>query len=244
MILAISTSTHIAGLALLDETAALRAEWVAAKKRGHYGELMPALDRLLQDARTNIHAVAAVAVAIGPGSFTGVRVGLAAAKGLCHALNVPIVGINSLDALAAPLPPGPHPVAAVLDSRRGEFFAARFLFGASGHLQRQGDALCLRADDLWEHFPEPTLFVGSDHGKQGAVLRERLGSGALLAPLPMWCLRPAAVGSLALEKLRAGDVDDPTRIEPLYLRPPDIRLNRYTPDPGRTESSDALRQGD
>ena len=103
MILAINTSTLQFSLALLKKDGAIVAEQVMFRKKGNFGSLMPAFDRLLSlsDARTG--DLSGIAVAIGPGSFTGLRIGISLAKGLCHALLIPLAGVSSLEALATPI---------------------------------------------------------------------------------------------------------------------------------------------
>jgi len=234
MILAINTSTLQFSLALLSESGGLIAEHLMTEGKGHFRNLMPALHFLLSSSEREIHDVTCIAVATGPGSFTGLRIGLSLSKGLCHALRVPIVGISTLEALALQAPSAGLPIVPLLHSRKGEVFAARFVWENISGLKRTGEDTWVRFDDLPLLFQEPSLFVGNDYPTQGTRLKKLPGESVLLAPVHCWCLRASSVGSLAIEKFLHGDPDDPYALSPVYLRPPDIRPNPdlklfYTP---------------
>ena len=225
MILSINTSTLQFSLALLREDGTLLAEHSVARSKGHFGSLMPALEFLLGGSGCDAGDLSALVVARGPGSFTGLRVGLSAAKGLCHALGVPLIGISSLDALANQIPYTAYQVIAILDSRRDEFFAARFTWNKHGKLVRESADTCLRFSDFPSLCKKPSLFIGNSFENQKAVLREMTGVPVMLAPPYLWNLRASSVGSLGLERFHAGDFDDPQALDPIYLRSPDIRPN-------------------
>jgi tRNA threonylcarbamoyladenosine biosynthesis protein TsaB len=176
----------------------------------------------------SLDEVEAIAVSIGPGSFTGVRIGLSAAKGFCLAADRPLVPISTLETLAARLPYAHHPVCAMLDARKGEVYAALY-DNAAGYPQLLGGPRAVAPDVLLaERAGEPTIYTGD-----GAyVHRARIaatGPCALLAP--PHCARPeaAALGQLALVRLRA-DRDCGVRgveletLEPQYLRAPDAKV--------------------
>lgn len=227
MILAINTSTRQFSLALLQEDGTVLGEYLISKGEGHFGQLMPLLDFMFTASRSDIHDVAALVVAAGPGSFTGLRVGLSAAKGLCHALEIPIIGVSSLEALASQLPYTDIPIAPILDSRKGELFVAQFIWNNDRNLVRNMKDTSLNLEAFSPLFKEPTIFIGNDFPKQGPVIREMLGHLALLAPPNCWSLRSSAVGFLGLKRFHVQDFDDPQSLSPLYLRPPDIRPNPF-----------------
>jgi tRNA threonylcarbamoyladenosine biosynthesis protein TsaB len=225
MILAINTSTLQFSLALLAESGGLVAEHMMSEGKGHFQNLMPALHFLLNSSEREIHEVTCIAVATGPGSFTGLRIGLSLSKGLCHALRVPVVGISTLEAMALQAPCADLPVVPLLYSRKGEVFAARFVWENNWVLKRTGDDTWVRFDEVPLLFQEPSLFVGNDYPTQATRLKDLLGERALLAPVHCWCLKASSIGSLALERFIHGDLDDPAALNPIYLRPPDIRPN-------------------
>jgi tRNA threonylcarbamoyladenosine biosynthesis protein TsaB len=231
MFLAINTSTLQFSLALLAEDGSVIAEHVMSRGKGHFGNLMPSLRFLLSSAETDILHVEGVAVATGPGSFTGLRVGLATAKGLCHGLGAPLVGVPSLRALASQVPFTPLPILSVLNSRRGELFAATYHWTDSGELAETTSEASLPVSRMSSLLKSKTLVIGTDFSRQTDLLREALGPAALFAPGHCWNLRASSLGFLALERFRSGDVDDPQALSPLYLRPPDIRPNPFSTAP-------------
>ena len=229
MILAINTSTAHTGLALLREDGTVLGEYSVSAGSRHFGNLMPALHFLMFSSKSDIHELTGLVVARGPGSFTGLRVGLSAAKGLCHALDLPVVGVSSLEALASQVPYSSLPVMPVIDSRKGEFFTARFIWSNDQGLLRNSEDVYLKLEDFPALCKEPTLLIGNDFEGQGAPLRGILGSSVLPAPAHLWNLRASAVGFLGLKRLQSKDFDDPRSLDPVYMRPPDIRPNLFPP---------------
>jgi tRNA threonylcarbamoyladenosine biosynthesis protein TsaB len=226
MILAINTSSLQFSLALVSENGGLVAEHLMSEGKGHFGNLVPALHFLFNSSEREIREVKCISVATGPGSFTGLRIGVSLSKGLCHALRVPIIGISTLEAMAIQAPCAGLPVIPILHSRKGEVFTARFVWNDDRDLKRTDEDAWVRFDDIPLLFQEPSLFVGNDYPTQGPRLKDLLGERALLAPVHNWCARASAVGSLARERFLHGDLDDPYVLNPVYLRPPDIRSNR------------------
>ncbi len=232
MILAINTSTREFGVAILGEDGSLAAEYLASEGEGHFGGLMPAIDFIFSSSRFTLKDVKAVAVAIGPGSFTGLRVGLAAAKGFCHSLGIPIIGVPSLKALASQVPFSNFHIVPILDSRRGELFTARFILAKDNSLVRERDDVSLRIED----FPSmltggPTLFIGNNFVVQGPLIRSVLGPEFLPVPAHYWNLRASSVGALAIKRFHAQDFDDLQYLDPIYLRGADIRPNPFSVPP-------------
>lgn len=223
MILALNTSTLQFGLALLEEDGTIRGELLMSKGRRHFGGLMPSLHFLLTTSGSDIGEIHCLVVAVGPGSFTGLRVGLSAAKGLCHALKVPIIGVSSLEAMASQLPYSDHPTAPILGSRKGEVFIAQFIWGDNHSLIRIKEDTSLKFEDLPSQCERPTLFIGNDFASQGPIIKKMLGPDGLLAPSHLWNIKSSAMGFLGLKRFQAHDFDDPQSLNPLYLRPPDIR---------------------
>jgi tRNA A37 threonylcarbamoyladenosine modification protein TsaB len=121
------------------------------------------------------------------------------------------------------------PVVPILHSRKGEAFTAQFTWNDTGELIRSGDDNSLKFEAFPSLFQKPTLFVGNDYGNQGPAINKLLGSLAHLAPACFWNLRASSIGSLALKKFLLGDLDDPYLLNPVYLRPPDIQPNPFSP---------------
>jgi tRNA threonylcarbamoyladenosine biosynthesis protein TsaB len=227
MILAINTSTLQFALALMETDGSVRAEYLSANGKGHFGALMPALDFLFKTSEVDLIELKGLTVAVGPGSFTGLRVGLSAAKGLCHGLDIPIIGISSLEAMASQVLFPDFSIVPILDSRKGEFFTAQFVWGGERKLTRKTEDTCLKAEELPSLSGQYSVFVGNSYSSQATLLKKILGPNALLAPPHFWNPSASAIGFLGLERFLAHDFDNPETLNPLYLRPPDIRPNPF-----------------
>ncbi len=218
MLLAIDTATRMASLALHDG-ARMRAESTWESRDNHTTELAPRIAEMLATLRPETDELVAVAVSLGPGSFTGVRVGLAAAKGLTIARGCNIVGVQTLDVAAQPMKNSPIPVVAVLAAGRGRLCAARYR-SVHGELLREGSPWLTPAGRLGEDWEEPMCVCGELAAGERRALQERLGSRVVLAA-PADCLRRAGyLAELGWARLRAGQTDDPATLAPIYLQTP------------------------
>src|SRR5919109_3236596 len=157
-VLAVETSSRAGGVALLDGER-LVAEYLLDVSATHSERLMAAVDRVLADARWTAGDLAGLAVAVGPGSFTGLRIAVSTVKGLALALGVPIAAVPTLDAMAAALPWAALPVCPVLDARKGEVYAALYRWDGQG-MRREWDYLALAPAALAARLREPVLVVG------------------------------------------------------------------------------------
>jgi len=234
MILSLNTSTPQFGLAVMKEDGTILAEYFMSREKG-FGSLMPALHFLLSKLKADVHDQKAIIVATGPGSFTGLRVGLSAAKGLCHGLGIPIIGISSLEAMASQIPYSDLPIVPILYSRKNEFFTARFTLKNGNTIIRDMEDLAVKTDDLPTLINRPTRFIGNDFSSQVPAIKKVLNSLAHMAPAHCWNLKASAIGALGLKRFHAHDFDEPQTLDPLYLRPPDIKPN---PFPVMTGSQD------
>jgi tRNA threonylcarbamoyladenosine biosynthesis protein TsaB len=223
LVLGISTATAPFSTALVREDGAIIAESLLTPPSKGFGLFMPVLHCMLSSAGANLKNLKIVAVTKGPGSFTGLRVGLAAAKGLCRGLGIPAVAVSSLEALAAQCPAFGHPVCALIGSRRGEFFTAFFRISPDGEMVTVKEASCLNIEEVAAAVEGRTLFLGDDYTNQGSLLKEALGEEALLAPAPLWNLRASAVAVRGLHKAEQSGFDVIESLVPFYMRPPDIR---------------------
>jgi tRNA threonylcarbamoyladenosine biosynthesis protein TsaB len=219
-LLAVESSSLAGGVALLDDER-LIAEYVLDVSVTHSERLMAAVDHVLSDARWTAHALDALAVAVGPGSFTGLRIAVATVKGLALALGLPIAAVPTLDAMAAALPWAALPVCPVLDARKGEVYTSLYRW-VDGTLCRQWDYLALAPDALAERLTEPVLVIGDG----ASAIRS---PHARPVPAPARVPSPACVGALGLERLRRGDTVPATALAPLYLRPSEAELKRRAP---------------
>ena len=228
MLLAIDTSTRNAGVALARDGQVVAARsWRSAVN--HTAELMPAVAHLLEGAGLSVQDLDGIAVALGPGGFSALRVGMSVAKGLAMASGKRLVGIGTLDAEARPYLQSSLPVCALLDAGRSEVSSG--YFGSDGQRMRE-DRIC-PPSELLDEVAGPLLFCGEGTASHAETFRERLGSRALVvghAPVArLWAL--AALGQARLD---AGETDDVATLQPYYLRMPTI---------GGPKRRDRVRQG-
>ncbi len=215
--MALDTSTLAGGAALLDGDR-LVGEYTLNIRVTHSERVMAAVDRLLTDAGWRPSDLEGLAVSIGPGSFTGLRIGVSTAKGLGMALGLRIAPVPTLDAVAAGLPFAALPVCPVLDARRGEVYASLYRWDGET-ARREWPYLALSPADLAARFTEPVLLCG-----EGAVAVRSVF--ARLAPPARRPGSPACVAEIGHAMLAAGQGVSPAELAPLYLRPSEVELKR------------------
>lgn len=222
-ILALDTSLKACAVALVDcATGKTLADESAAMARGHAEALMPMVSRAMASSGLKFPEIDRIAVTVGPGTFTGIRVGLSAARGLALAAGKPLIGIGTLEAHGAALAASTHapegPFAIALDARRGEVYAQAF--DAAGRALAEPRALCPK--DAAQHLDG---MVSSLHGS-GAALVDKAGETIGLAALPTHDLPPGPDGPV-IARLAATRPVAKEPVSPLYLRAPDAK-----PQPG------------
>ncbi len=216
MLLAIDTATRTASLALHDGTRVrYEATWEAGRR--HTVQLASRIFAALGDLNVGSEGLSGVAVATGPGSFTGLRVGMALAKGLAMARNLPLIGVPTLDVVAVAQGRDRRPLVAVLQAGRGRICVATYRW-RNGWQRREGPRLTTW-EALVETVTRPTLFCG-EVDERGMELLEGLDDLAEILP-PACCLRRAGfLAELAWGRLRQGETDDPATLTPIYLHGP------------------------
>lgn len=223
IVLGIESACFQGGVALVGKEG-LIAEYTLNVEATYAERLMPAVDRVLQDARLTIREVEGLAVSIGPGSFTGLRIGLGTVKGVALATGKPVVGVPTLHALAWGLPYCRYPVCPILDARKEEVYTALFEY-------RGAELVCLMEEsvlgpeELVQRIQQPTLFVGDGWRVYGAFLREILGDLAIPPPTSRGA-SPAAVADLGRRRLLQGEQDAAEALVPRYIRPSEAELKR------------------
>ncbi len=214
MLLALDTSTGLAGVALYD--GALRAELVWQAGRDHTAQVLAEAVRLLEGQRLTPADLQAVAVAIGPGSYTGVRLGVALAKGLAVALRRPLVGICTLDVLSAPFLSAGRPVRPALDAGRGRYATALYVREADT-LVRCEPITGVDLAGLAALLRPPLLLTGDLDAAARATLAAQLAPEIEIASPAAAARRAGFLAELAWRRLAAGDTSDPATVEPIYL---------------------------
>jgi tRNA threonylcarbamoyladenosine biosynthesis protein TsaB len=224
LILGIDTATEQVGCAIGGHEGILGSFHVARGRR-HAETLAPAIEFLCQQARVSLHDIGAIAVDIGPGLFTGLRVGVATAKAMAQALNVAIVCVPSLDLLAFTARHTHRLIVPVVDARRGEVFSATYR-QVPGGVQRLSDFRVSSADDLAGDLQAAgvdVLAVGDGAARYAAVFAE-LGHVEWAGP---GLLHPSAAALVELAHPRAlrEEFVQPRDVAPLYLRRPDAEIS-------------------
>ncbi len=218
MILAIDTATEYASLALYSPNG-LRAEesWLAG--RNHTVEVMPRLNRMLKLAHLKVSDLTALAVSLGPGSFTGVRIGLSIAKGLALPHKLPVIGISTLEIVTHPLRRLKLPVWAIVQAGRGRIIAACYA-EMDGVWQVQVTPQLTTFEALAGQISQPALCSGEiDHA--AAQLLQRGSEQKAMVVSPALRLRRAGyLAEMAVLRLEAGDQDDPDALVPIYISTP------------------------
>jgi tRNA threonylcarbamoyladenosine biosynthesis protein TsaB len=220
MLLAIDTSTRFAGVTLWqDERQLASRSWYS--RQSHTRELMPAIDGMLKDAGLKPADISSVAVALGPGGFSALRVGMSAAKGFCLALDTPLVGVATLEMEAWPYANLGRPVCPILDIGRGE--VAWAVYESSGGQWRQDrEPEIATISDLSRAVPQNATICGEGVSGYGPELRTALRDKAIVVEYPGPGVRLWALAKLASEKLAMGKTDDAATLQPFYLRRPTI----------------------
>ena len=220
MELCIDTSTAIAGVALTHEGRLLHEmTWRAGRE--HTVQLMPAIEGMLRRASVTPQELDAIIVAVGPGSFSGLRVGMSAAKGFGLALGVPLAGVSTLAVEAYPHGAVGLPVHPVLDAGRGEIAVGSYRFSRDLPEETEPPRITT-VEALCAEVCEPTLFCGEHLDAVGREIAGLLGPLAVIPPASALARRPSNLAALGWAMLQRGEIQDPAVLQPLYLRAPSI----------------------
>jgi len=221
-ILALDTSTLAGSVALLEDEL-IRAEVNMNLGGKHTERLLPGMDWIFQELDLEPRQIEAIAVGIGPGSFTGLRVGLATAKGLAVSLEIPIVGVMSLDALAWQARFYEGKILALIDARKGQVFARFYQGGAD--FSGLAEPVVVNPEELAAKIPDQTLVVGEGLRACAGVFA-KLEGRIIIAGAEFDSPRGSIIGRLGLLRLKQGESDSPDRLVPVYLRPSDAEYSR------------------
>ncbi len=222
MILAIDASTSWLSLALYKESEVLYERTWKTHRR-HTVELAPAVEKALQDCALTFEQIQALAVALGPGSFTSLRIGLVFVKGLALAYHLPVIGIPTLDIMAYSQPIRDLPLICALQAGRGKLAVAIYenmdnLWVCNTPVQ------VMTAKDLVFQINSPTLVSGEFTEEDRRTLSRKWKSVILASPAN--CVRrPACLAEIAMQRWKTGKIDDPATMTPIYLHTSDPILS-------------------
>jgi tRNA threonylcarbamoyladenosine biosynthesis protein TsaB len=218
-VLGLDTATLTGAVAVVDQAHTLGAARTSPHARG--ADLLVTIDQVFRAAELSARELGAVAVGVGPGSFTGLRIGMATGKGIAFAAGCPMWGVSSLRALAWELRGGDRPIVAALDARKGELYVARF----DAQLQPLEPERVMTPDELWE------LVTGD--AVEAALVGDALEVFPILAPLrDRWTAATPSGIAIAQLGLAGAHVDMLTGGVPSYLRPAEAEVKYPDGVPG------------
>lgn len=219
MLIAFDTSTAVASVALYAETG-LIAETTWQAHRDQTAHLLPVAQKMLELQKIGPDKLTGVAVALGPGSFNGLRVGVSAAKGMSLALNIPIFGYSSLNVLAYQHSYLNGLLCTIVEAGRGRL-GVGFYRVKAGSWKQTGEFINLTVPELIERVTQPTFFCGELTFEQRRQLSEGLGKNATILPPAASLRRAGSLAEMAWERLESFDPgDDLANLQPIYLHQP------------------------
>lgn len=224
MQLVIDTSTDTASLALVQENTVL-AELTWRCGQNHTTQLLPHLAHLLKQANLSLQSAEGIIVAIGPGSYNGLRVGVSTAKGLAFSLGIPLVGISTLEAEAYQYAEMALPVSPIFNAGREEIATATYQKKGE-QWRRLTDEHLTTVDILCSEITTRTVFCGEFISSIGDKLKDRLKEKAVIISPVTGLRRASFLAELGLKRFRAGDYDDLIALQPRYFRGPAITKPR------------------
>ena len=217
-VLAIDTSSNVASAAVMED-GKLLGESILNHKKTHSQKIMVMIRELMQDLELTVSDIDVFAAANGPGSFTGLRIGVATAKALAHSVNKPVVGVSTLAGLAYNLPYAEHIIIPIMDARRNNVYTASYIWDEDG-FRELGEAEAVLIDECVSDCGEllDVIFTGDGVNVHREYITERLGERAHFAPPAAMMQRASSIAALALEKAKNGETEHYSELKPFYLR--------------------------
>jgi tRNA threonylcarbamoyladenosine biosynthesis protein TsaB len=220
-ILAVDTATGSCSVAFLKDRRMI-AEAVYTAGKTHSRHLMGIIDQILARCECTPAGLDGIAVTRGPGTFTGLRIGLSTVKGIAAAIGKPVAGVSSLAALAWPLSWTRRPVVAMIDARRGEIYCARF--SGKEESEPSEKAMVGGPEEAAERLPEGAMLVGSGASLYRDVW-ERRRPDTRIAPEFFHVIRAHSVGMLAMDRFERRTADPAEVLVPDYIRKSDAQIH-------------------
>lgn len=218
-ILALDSSSNVASVALADDDV-LISENTVNNKKTHSQTLMPMVEAVLKAADEEIAGIDAFAVCVGPGSFTGLRIGVATAKGLAHACNKPLVCVSTLEAMAYNLPYCEHLLVPILDARRNQVYGAIYYWKDEA-LYTHTEPCATAIDDIVDivkNEKKKAVFIGDGVCRFKEYIMQELGDNAVFSFANSNMQRASSVAALAQRKTELGETVEYDKAVPIYLR--------------------------
>ncbi len=222
-VLGIDTSTSCGSVGLIDDESIL-SEYLLNIPVTHSERLLGTIELILKEARFALEDLDGWAISLGPGSFTGLRIGVSTVKGLALATQKPVAGVSTLDVLAYQISSTPYLICPILDAKKGEVYTAFYRYGERNDLKRQSAYRAIKPEDLMKDIQERTIFIGDGVKTYRDYLKKSLESLAIFSPNSINFPHGSGVAKLGLELLRKGEYLDLANFTPLYVRPSEAEM--------------------
>jgi tRNA threonylcarbamoyladenosine biosynthesis protein TsaB len=223
-ILALETATLAGSIAVVDDVEGLIGEVRVNVRVAHAERLMPSIEWLLHASSVSIKDIDVFALSIGPGSFTGLRIGLSTVKGFAFSTGKPIVAVPTLDALARTIPFSRHLVCPMLDARKNEVYAGLYRWEDQLYTKIMPEC-AIKPADLIKEIKERVIFLGEGARVYKDLIVETLKTKAVFAPPSNMSPSAASVAEIAIQDIRNGKTADPVSLAPFYIRKSEAEVN-------------------
>ena len=221
-VLGIDTSTSCGSVGLIDDGEVI-SDYLLNVPATHSQRLLGAIELVLREAGCLIENLDGWAIALGPGSFTGLRIGVSTVKGLAFATGKPVAGVSTLDVLASQIAPTPYLICPILDARKKEVYTAFYRF-EKNLIKRQSDDQAIKPEDLVRRIKEQTIFLGDGAKTYRDFFLTSLSSLALFPSAPLHLSHGSIVARLGSELLQRGEGLDLSSFAPIYVRPSEAEM--------------------
>lgn len=222
-ILAVDTATKSCSVAVTENETIL-GEITQVSEQTHSKHLLEMVHAVMQEVGLTLSELDGFAVTRGPGSFTGLRIGISSIKGLALAMNRPVVGISSLLTLAQQIEPTAHLVCPLIDARKGEVYTSIYRYGAEGLVPELEERVLVPLEAV-QTIHSPCIFVGSGAILYRDLIMDQLGELATFAPQDRHIIQASTVAFLGLKRFESGDAGGVADLAPFYIRKSEAELN-------------------
>jgi len=231
-VLALETATMAGSIAIVDDDR-LIGEVKVNVKVAHAERLMASIDWLLKASGVSIKEIDAFGISIGPGSFTGLRIGLSTIKGFSYSINKPIVPVSTLDAFARTIPFCTYFICPMLDARKNEVYTGLYKWGKELCEKVISETAIKPANFLRDvkkfynlkGIKEPTVFMGDGAKIYKKIISDTLQTNAIFAPASKMSPSASSVAEIAIEKLKEGLFPDSVSLTPFYIRKSEAEIH-------------------
>lgn len=227
-ILAVDTGTKAGDIAILEDDN-LIIEYTPPGEKTHAEKLLPSIDTVLKKSGITLKEIDVFAVTTGPGSFTGLRIGIATIKGFAWTFKKPVVGISTLKALAMNIRHNHTPICPILDARKEEVYTAIYKW-ENNTITTEKDDCVTRPSELFKCLNRQTIFLGDGITVHGDAIKEKLGDCAVLTEPALWHIQAVNIARLALKEAIKGFVQSPEILLPSYLKRSVAETKLFSPD--------------